>query len=258
MKGKPVPWNRVFQYLADLADEKPSSAEYAMRVRKLHDVLVEETGDTKAVRKFLLLFHTSALYHRGRISKRHRELVVKLLPKLPRQKHRRPKGALGNKAYIKRHQLYLDWICEKTFTPSLTKDQFAKRRLGITEAQFDEDFDPDPNSDGPLHRKVKAILQELKPARMKRLDEGQRRALKIIYPLIITYDQRLAVQWREAKQQSPALTKEDFLQEFFGWVKHFGRVRTKKELHFFEVEMIDEYLKKLDESEKLLADSKRG
>jgi hypothetical protein len=41
-------------------------------------------------------------------------------------------------------------------------------------------------------------------------------------------------------------------------VKHFGRVRTKKELHPIEVEMIDEYLKKLDEGEKLLADSKRG
>ena len=254
MKGRPVPWNRVSHYLADLADEKPSSAEYAMRVRKLHDVLVEETGDTKAVRKFLLLFHTSALYHRGRISKRHRERVVKLLPKLPRQKHRRPKGALGNKAYIKRHQLYLDWICEKTFTPSLTKDQFAKRRLGITEAQFDADFDPDdPDADGPLRKKVKAILQDLKPARMKQLDDGRRRAMEIIYPLAIMFDQQLARQWREAKQQSPALTKEDFLQDFFGWT----RVARKPHLHPIEVDMMQEYLERLDRGEKQLTDSER-
>lgn len=253
MKGRPVPWNRVFQYLADLADAKPTAAEYSMSVRKLYDVLAKESGDDEAVREFLLLFHTSALHHRERISKRHRELVVKLLPKPRRRKHGRPKGALGDKAYDKGYQLYLDWIHDSTLNPSLTKEQFAKQRLGITAAQFDEDFDPDPNSDGPLHRKVKAILQELKPARMKRLDEGQRRALKIIYPLIITFDQRLAVQWREAKQQSPALTKEDFLQDFFGWT----RVARKPHLHPIEVDMMQEYLERLDRGEKQLTDSER-
>lgn len=252
MKGKPVPWNRVFHYLADLADAKPTAAEYARSVRKLYDVLAEESGDDEAVREFLLLFHTPALHHRERISKRHCELVVKLLPKPRRRKHGRPKGALGDKAYDKGYQLYLDWIHDSTLNPSLTKEQFAKQRLGIKDEDLKEE-------DSAYHRyRMNALLQKLKPARMKRLDEGQRRALEIIYPLVITFDQRLAVQWREAKQQSPALTKEDFLQEFFGWVKHFGRVRTKKELHPIEVEMIDEYLKKLDESEKLLADSKRG
>ena len=64
---------------------------------------------------------------------------------------------------------------------------------------------------------VDALLQELKPARMNQLDEGQRRALELVYPLAITYPQHLARKWREAKQHSPALTKEEFLQDFFGW-----------------------------------------
>lgn len=247
MKGRTVPWKRVLQYLADLADAKPTAAEYSRSVRKLHDVLVEETGDTKAVRKFLLLFHTSALYHRGRISKRHRELVVKLLPKPRRRKRGRPKGALGDKAYDKGYQLYLNWIHDSTLNPSLTKEQFAKQRLGIK----DEDL---KGKDSAYHRyRMDALLQKLKPARMKRLDEGQRRALKIIYPLVITFDQRLAGQWREAKQRSPALTKEDFLQDFFGWT----RVARKPHLHPIEVDMMQEYLERLDRGEKQLADSER-
>lgn len=247
MKGRTVPWKRVLQYLADLADAKPTAAEYSRSVRKLHDVLVEETGDTKAVRKFLLLFHTSALYHRGRISKRHRELVVKLLPKPRRRKRGRPKGALGDKAYDKGYQLYLNWIHDSTLNPSLTKEQFAKQRLGIK----DEDL---KGKDSAYHRyRMDALLQKLKPARMKRLDEGQRRALKIIYPLVITFDQRLAGQWREAKQRSPALTKEDFLQDFFGWT----RVARKPHLHPIEVDMMQEYLERLDRGEKQLTDSER-
>ena len=247
MKGRTVPWKRVLQYLADLADAKPTAAEYSRSVRKLHDVLVEETGDTKAVRKFLLLFHTSALYHRGRISKRHRELVVKLLPKPRRRKRGRPQGALGDKAYDKGYQLYLNWIHDSTLNPSLTKEQFAKQRLGIK----DEDL---KGKDSAYHRyRMDALLQKLKPARMKRLDEGQRRALKIIYPLVITFDQRLAGQWREAKQRSPALTKEDFLQDFFGWT----RVARKPHLHPIEVDMMQEYLERLDRGEKQLTDSER-
>ena len=35
-------------YLADLADAKLSAADYAMKVRKLYDVLVEEAGDAEA------------------------------------------------------------------------------------------------------------------------------------------------------------------------------------------------------------------
>ena len=250
--GRSVPWRDVLRRLESLAEEKMTAAEYAMRVRELHDVLVEESGDAKAAREFLLLFHTSALYHRGRISKRHRELVVKLLPTPPRQKGGRPRGALGDNAYDKRHQLYLDWLYEKTFHPSLTKEQFAKKRLGITEAQFDADFDPeDPDADGRLRRKVSAILQDLKPARMKQLDEQQRKALEIIYPLVVTFDQHLARQWREAKQRSPALTKEDFLQGFFKWPRD-------RKPHPIEVDMIREFLERLDQGEKELTDSERG
>ncbi len=75
---------------------------------------------------------------------------------------------------------------------------------------------------------------------------------------MLTFPQRLARQWREAKKCSPALSRHGFLQEFFGWVTHFGRVRTNKELHPNEIEIIDEYLEKLDEGEKLLAGSERG
>jgi hypothetical protein len=75
--------------------------------------------------------------------------------------------------------LYQDWIYEKTLNPSLTKEQFAKNRLGIT----DEDLEGDYGSD---HRpKVDALLQELKPARMKQLDEGQRGALEIVFSGVI-------------------------------------------------------------------------
>ena len=235
----------MFNYLADLADAKPTAADYATTVRKLHDVLVEESGDAQAVREFLVLFHTSAPYHRGRISKRHRELVVKLLPKPPRQKPGRPEGALGDNAYKKRHQLYMDWRHDKTLNPSLTKEQFAKKRLGIT--------DEDLKKDSEYHRyRMNALLQKLKPARMKQLDEGQRRALDVIYPLVITWDWEMARQWREAKQHSPALTKEDFLQDFiFKWP------RDRKRLPL-EDKIIGEYLKRLDQGEKLLIDSERG
>jgi hypothetical protein len=53
---RPVPWVGVFNYLADLADAKPSAADYAMTVRKLYDVLVEESGDAEEALEFLL-FH---------------------------------------------------------------------------------------------------------------------------------------------------------------------------------------------------------
>jgi hypothetical protein len=238
-------WKGSFLYLADLADAKPTAADYAVTVRKLYDVLVEEIGDPAAVREFLL-FHVPLQHGRGLISKHHRELALKLLPKAPRQKGGRPKGALGDNAYKKRYQLYVDWTHDKTLNPSLSKEQFAKKRLGIT----DEDL---KGKDSAYHRyRMNALLQKLKPARMKQLDEGQRRALDIIYPLILTSDQRLALQWREAKQQSPALTKEDFLQDFiFKWP------RDRKRLPL-EDEIIGEYLERLDQGEKLLIDSERG
>jgi hypothetical protein len=241
---RPAPWIGAFHYLADLADAKPTAADYAITVRKVYDVLAEDTGDPVGVREFLL-FQVSAQQHRGLISKQHRGLVIKLLPNLPRQKRGRPKGARGDDAYSKRYELYQDWIYEKTLNPSLTKEEFAKKRLGITDKDLEGEYEFD-------HRlKVDALLQELKPARMKQLDEGQRRALEIIYPLLITYPQYLARQWREAKEHSPALTKEDFLQEFFGWPRD-------RKSHPIEVEIIRVYLETLDEGEKQLTNSERG
>ncbi|MGP8267154.1 MAG: hypothetical protein ACLQOQ_14425 [Beijerinckiaceae bacterium] len=171
-------------------------------------------------------------------------LIARMLHRPSGQKRGRPKGALGDKAYNKRYQLYLDWIYESTFNPSLTKEQFVKNRLGIT----DEDLKGKYSS---VHRpKVDALLQELKPARMKQLHEGQRRALEIIYPLVITFDQQLARQWREAKQHSPALTKEEFLRDFFKW--------PRRKRHPIEVDTIREFLERLDLGEKQLTDSESG
>jgi hypothetical protein len=237
---RPAFWRGTFNYLADLAAAKLSAADYAISVRKMYDVVVEDTGDPAAVWEFIDFqlslgqwvspSRTSPkkrLPQEGhgrkhtvrpsvqleRISAKHRELALKLLPKPPHRKRGRPKGAQGNKAYNKRYKLYLDWKHETTLNPSLTKEQFAKKYLGITDTEFDSDFDPNnPDKDGPLHRKVAALLQDLKPARMKQLDEGHRRALDIIYPLLITYPQYLARAWREAKRHSPTLTKEGFLQ----------------------------------------------
>jgi hypothetical protein len=246
---RPTPWEGAFNYLADLADAKLNAAEYASKVRKLYDVLIEVGGDPAEVRGFLL-FQVSL----GRsISQRHRSLVAKLLPKTRRPTRGRPKGALGDEAYKKRYQLYVDWIYEKTLNPFLTKEQFVKTRLGITEDQYGADFDlDDPDADGPLHKKVNALLQDLKPARLKQLDEGQRRTLETIYPLVIMYPQFLARSWREAKQRCPELTKEDFLRdEVFMWrrdVKPFP----------WEAEQIRDFLKRLAEGEKQLADSERA
>jgi hypothetical protein len=185
------------------------------------------------------------LFHRGRISEGHHELAVRLLPKPTRRKSGRPKGALGDKAYNKRCQLYLDWISEKSLRPFLTKEQFAKERLGIT----DEDLNGEYSS---VHRpKLDARLQEMMPARMKQLDEEQRRAFEIIYPLIITHNQYLAQQWREAKQNSPTLTRVDFLEAFLGWPR--GKKR-----HPIEAEVMREYLERLDQGEKQLTDSDGG
>ena len=86
---------------------------------------------------------------------------------------------------------------------------------------------------------------------MKQLDDGQRRALEIIYPLVSTFGQRLATQWREAKQHCPGLTKEDFLHDFvFRWPRHRKRIP-------LENDNIRECLEKLAQGEKLLTDSER-
>ena len=232
----------MFNYLADRADAKPNSAAYAMEVRKLYDVLIEDGCDPVEVRDGLL-YCVSTQHQRGLISKKHRALIAELLPKPPRQKRGRPKGALGDNAYNKRHQLHLDWIYEKTLNPSLTKEQFAKKRLGITEAQFDADF-------GPLHNKVTALLQDLKPARMKQLDEGQRTALETIYPLVIaTSRMELYREWRAAKETAPALTEEQFVRN------HLGITDEHLKAHPGASDLIREHMNYLEQGRKLSADS---
>jgi hypothetical protein len=72
----------------------------------------------------------------------------------------------------------------------------------------------------------------------------------LVYPLVITYSQYLAQKWREAKQRSPASTKEDFLRAFFGWPRD-------RKLHPNEADMIREYLEKLDQGKKQLTNSER-
>jgi len=257
--------------MGDLAASKLSAADFAIRVRNLYDLLVKKTGDPAAVREFIDFqmlgswprpravpktspkkplpqgghFWMRKRMKWDRISAKHREIALKLLPKPPRRKRGRPKGALGDDAYNKRYELYQDWIYERTLNPSLTKEQFAKKRLGITDEDLEGEYSINRRAE------VDALLQELKPARMKQLDEGQRRALETIYPLVITYPQYLARKWQEAKQHSQALTKEDFLQEFFGWPRDRKRLPV-------EADMIREYLEKLDQGEKLLTNSERG
>jgi hypothetical protein len=223
----------VFNRIADLVVAKLSADDFAISVRQLYDMLVKKTGDPAAVREFIdfqLRFNSypsipktspnKPLPQKGhfRISAKHRELALKLLPEPPRRQRGRPKGALDDNAYNKRYELYRDWKYETTINPILTKEQFAKKHLGITDAAFDADFDPDdPDKDGPLHRKVAALLQDLKPARMKQLDEGQHRALDIAFPVMIT-GERIALyhKWRNAKQADPALTEEQFVMDDMG------------------------------------------
>ena len=136
----------------------------------------------------------SAQQQRGLISKQHRKLVRRNVAQASCPKARRPKKALGKDTYDRKYKLYLDWIYESTLDPSLTKEQFAKRCLGITDEQY--------KNNNPAHARVDTFLQALKPARMKYLDEGQRRAIDTLYPLMLTQDRSsLAREWREAKER---------------------------------------------------------
>src|SRR5262249_4551527 len=83
-----------------------------------------------------LLFHLPS----QRVPKQHRKLALRLLPKPRRRKQGRPKGALGREAYKKRYQLYRDWNWEKARKPSLTKEQFVKERLGITDEDLTGEY----------------------------------------------------------------------------------------------------------------------
>src|SRR5207249_1631094 len=148
------------------------------------------------------LSHLSAQHQLGAISAQHHELIAKLLPEPANKGRGRPKEALGKGTYDRKYKLYLDFIRESTTDPLLTKEQFAKKRLGITDEQ-------NKNSNS-AHALVDALLQDLKPARMKYLDEDQRRALEILYPIVLARScEVLARDWREAKQRRPALTKAE-------------------------------------------------
>jgi hypothetical protein len=229
----------VFNYLEDLADKGLSAADYALKVRKLYDVLVEDTGEPEEVRIFLLS-RVSAQRDLRKISQQHRELVVKLFPGLPRRKRGRPSGVLGKKAYDKRIQLHLDWIGKKALRPAVTKEQFAKELLGIKDGDLAGEYEFE-------HRaRMDALLQDLKPARMKQLDDGQRRAIETVYPLLVTYPKLLAQKWREASAQRPSIAKEDFLLDFLGWPRDRKR-------HPMEAEMLSDYLEMLDRGERQLA-----
>jgi hypothetical protein len=232
-------WIYAYFYLADRAGEQLTPAEYAKAVLKLYDVLVRNADDAADALQFLL-FHLPS----QRVSKQHRALALKLLPKPPRRNSGRPKGAPGRKAYSKLRQLYTDWNWEKARRPLLTKEQFAKERLGITDQDLTGDYALD-------HRaKIDAVLQELKPARLKRLAEGERNALETIVPLVATADQFLAREWQEAKRVAPALTKEDFVLSYCG-----APADAKSSPHWAEV--VEDYLEKLARGEKALADGER-
>lgn len=246
------PWKEVFNYFTGIAEAKPTAAEYGVAVRKLYDALVEQSSHDaellrECVRESLLLLVWEQLRH-GLISKRHQALVDKLLPKPtpPARERKRPKGAFGRAAHKKRYSLYHDWIHDRALNPALTKEQFAKRRLGIT----DEDLKGYCEEEHRL--KVDALLQHLKPARMRQsLVADQREGLEQVLLLLLTEPQYLAQKWREAKQHSPALTKEDFLQKFFGGP-------SDKKLHPIDDNLMGVYVKTLDEGEKELTNSERG
>ena len=247
------PWKGVFNHFAGVADAKPTAADYALSVRKLYDGLAEQTGhDAELLRECLLLLVSEQLCL-GLISKEHRELVDKLLakPEPPRRGRGRPIGAFGKAAHHKRYELYQDWIREKALDPSLTQEQFVKQRLGITDAEFEEDFDlEDPDANGPLHRKVAALLQDLKPTRMRSsLAADQRAGLEQVYRLLVTKPESLAQAWRKAKQYSPALTKEVFLQEFLEW---------PRDKETIDPSLIGTWLETLDKGEKTLTNRERG
>jgi hypothetical protein len=236
---RPLPLKGVFHFLANLAERKPSAADYAMRVRKVFDLLVEETCDAATARDFLLS-QVSAQHQLSIISTQHSTLVTEILPKPPARVRGRPKKALGKDTHDRKYKQYLDWIYASTLDPSLTKEQFAKRCLGITDEQY--------KNNNPARARVDTFLQRLKPARMKYLDEDQRRAIGTLYPFVLTHDRtKLARDWREAKRSHPELTKEEF-------------VRNDLKCAVGEIgeDIIRQQLEYLEHGEKLLAGSERG
>jgi hypothetical protein len=235
------PWKKVSNYFDGVADLKPTAADYAISVRKLYDLIAVDEAwqqDTELLREILLSL-VSAQLHRGLISKQHDTLVAKLLPE-PTPAHRgrgRPKKAFGKAAQNKKYVLYRDWIYTKARNPSLTKEQFAKQRLGITDEDLAGEYSIDRRAE------MDAYLQALKPARMKQLHEGYLAELELACWLLYTEPQALARKWQEAKQHSPALTKQEFLQKFLGWRRN-------------EINFTNALLEVLERGEKFLTRSK--
>ena len=239
MTDRPLPLKGVFNYLANLADAKPSPADYAIKVREVFDVLVKDTSDATAAQD-LLLSQVSAQCQLGLVSKQHYELVTELLPKPSAKGRGRPKKARGKGTYDRKYKQNLDWKYASTLDPSLTKEQFAKRELGITDEQS--------RDDDPARARVDTFLQRLKPARMKYLDAGQRGAVDTLYPFALTQDRiRLARDWREAKRTNPELTEEEFIRDDLKWA--VGEISE---------DIIRQQLEYLEQGEMLLAGSERG
>ena len=228
MTNQSTPFKGAFHYLADLAEAKLSTADYAMEVRQLYDVLVEETNDPSSVRNFVL-FQMNLQVGRSAISNRHYELVVALLPQSPARARGRPKGALGTATYEKKYKLYADWIYEHALNPSLTKERFAMARLGITDEMLS-------GSRGERqHKRLEALLQELKPARMRYLDENQLRALEVNFRLVLTEGRKeYARRWREAKKRSAELTKEQFIRIDIGLNGEVSKGLLQRQLDYLE------------------------
>jgi hypothetical protein len=87
---------------------------------------------------------------------------------------------------------------------------------------------------------------------MKGLNEDEKRALDIIYPLTLTYPIHLARLWQQAKKASPRLTKAGFLQnKIFKWPRDRKR-------HPMEAAIIRDHLEKLNDGETQLADLSVG
>lgn len=252
---KPDLWTGVFNYLEDFVETKPNDAEYARRVLKLYDLLVAETGDAEGARE-LLLSRISYHEHRGLISKQHRMLAIRLLPDKPivkQGKSGRPEGALGRRAHRRRSALFNDRTFIEAVLPSVTQEQFAKKLHGITDHDLEAEAQhPDyANDDGPLRKKINAVLQELKPARMHRLGQEQREYIEAGTSLLVDYCKDLAQRYRDAQKHNKALTQEDFIIDYFCWPKD-------KERHPIEGEAIQDLMVKIALGEHLLANSKRN
>src|SRR5579862_6408545 len=132
------------KYLASVVDDRPTAEDYACSVRTIYKPAIEENLLEPEVIRYLFLELVSDQQRLGLISKRHKYLAEKML-RVPRpQRGRgRPKGALGRVASSKRYKLLEDYVKERTLDRSLTQEQFAKERLGITDSDLENDFDLD-------------------------------------------------------------------------------------------------------------------